>query len=152
MSSHQNESGVYLSPPSDTNSRMRSFTNDAGEVEYYMDDSPTSSLTGEYVLSSSTPHDQMQQSRPKKPVIQDIYDEDHYTLVRPDQYGYHAVGPEKKKEMEKKDSGTSAGGTRCCNLTKNKKIIICFLSILLVLCIVGGVVSFFILSKDGKLT
>ena len=153
MSSHPNESGVYLSPPSDANSRIRSFTNDAGEVEYYMDDSPTLSLTGEYILpSSAAQHDQMQHSRPKKPVIQDIYDEDHYTLARPDPYGYEAVRPEKRKEMEKKDSDTSAGGTRCCNLTKNKKIVICFLSILLILCIVGGVVSYFILSKEGKLT
>ena len=150
---NQNERGVYLSPTSDTHSNSRSFTNDAEYVEYDMDDSQTSSMTGEYVLSSSTPqHNQNQPIKPRKPVIQDIYDEDDYTLARPDQYGYDAVKPEQKKEVEKKDSDTSSGGTRCCNLTKNKKIIICSLSILLILCTVGGVVSYFILSKEGKLT
>ena len=153
MNLNQNEKGVYSSPTSDNHSKSRCFTNDAEYVEYDMDDSQTSSMTGEYVLSSSTPqHNQIQPMKPRKSVIQDIYDEDHYTLARPDQYGYDVVKPEQKKQMEKKDSDTSAGGTRCCNLTKNKKIIICFLSILLILCIVGGVVSYFILSKEGKFT
>ena len=70
MSFDQNDTGIYLSPRPNNYENVRSFTNDAAEVEYDLDDSPTPSMTEKYVLPSpkSKPN-QMQQSKSKNPVI-----------------------------------------------------------------------------------
>ena len=70
MSFDQNDTGIYSSPRPNNYENVRSFTNDAAEVEYDLDDSPTPSMTEKYVLPSpkSKPN-QMQQSKSKNPVI-----------------------------------------------------------------------------------
>ena len=151
MSFDQNDTGIYLSPRPHNYENVRSFTNDAAEVEYDLDDSPTPSMTEEYVLPSpKSKANQMQQSKSKNPVIQDIYDEDHYTLARPDEHGDDTVMPNLQKNDENKDSDNTNEGRKGCYLTKKKMIILCVLATLLIVCVIG-VVSYFTFFKKGML-
>ena len=113
------------------------------------------SMTGEYVLpdpklknyGQDIPAD-MQQPRPKKTVIQDEYDEDHYTLARPTESYADTVHREKSLDGEKKDSNLAKRHDTRFHLTK-KKIPMCVLSSSIFLFVLGGVGMYFGLRKEG---
>ena len=102
MSSDEYDIGVYLTCPNDL--EQRRLFNFNGQTEtgaetieyksYYLEDYPPysrdNSIPDEYLLerpsknvSRKNTSSDTQQPRPTKAIIEDIYDENHYTLARP---------------------------------------------------------------------
>ena len=155
MSFQQKEFGMYFSPRPDSNGTTKSIVNDQGEVEYDMYEPPSASrpysMSVEYVLPDpkNSQHELNAATKNKKPIIQDIYDEDHYCYARPVEDSSTTLGPVANKEDEKKDTNTPVRGHGRCSL-KTKKIIICVFCCFLVVCVIGGVATYLTLSKKGK--
>ena len=109
------------------------------------------SMIGEYVLEKPTPkHDQNETPEPrrKKPVIQDIYDEDHYTLARPSVYNAHRN--EEREIEETSSSNAQQEKYETKTMTKKKKII-CILCIVLISAIGGaGIVIGLVVALESK--
>ena len=110
-------------------------------------------MIGEYVLEKPTPkHNENETPEPrrKKPVIQDIYDEDHYTLARPSVY---STGSPRNEERERDDTSSSNTKQEKCEtktMTKKKKII-CILCIILISAIGGaGIVIGLVVALESK--
>ena len=153
-------------------------TVEEGVIEYDMDDSPPTSRPhspvpstslsssssrspspiGEYVLSKPTPKiqkDDFQVSTPvnrqKKQVVQDEYDEDHYTLARTENQVDVARSDLEiipTENLEKNSSDSSEKGDRSFLLSK-KTLIICFVSILVIISVGGGVAAYFLIKQKG---
>ena len=161
---------VYLTSPSDLAAFRKTQLNDIpaiqkGTEEYdshHFEGSPPSSsnprensLNDEYLISPQPKKNEgthiqsgIPQPRPKKPVIQDIYDENHYCLPRSSEYGFQDVLTV-ETIGEKKDDDVSSEKRKNYSCTKNK-IIICLIVCILALGAAGGVVAFFRLGNQGK--
>ena len=102
MSFDEHDNGVYLTCPNDLEQRRMVNFNTKTETgsetieykSYYLEDYPPfsedNSIPDEYLLerpsknvSRKNTSSDAQQPRPTKAIIEDIYDEDHYTLARP---------------------------------------------------------------------
>ena len=136
----------------------RTDTNEFGEVEYDLDYSPPTSkresLECQYVLPESKPKTDLKNApekisqpvQPKK-VVQDIYDEDHYTLARPSSNSsFEAI-----KNPKTEDDNFSKEHDGICTIFKKKKIFI-FICIFLVLCIGGAVAAYLTLGNEKAIT
>ena len=93
MSSEDISTDIYFTSPEDIKGKIKPPVDERGVIEYDIDDSTSSSrtcsMTGEYVLPNSNLEsnqleikEEVQHSKPKRPVIQDEYDEDLYCLAR----------------------------------------------------------------------
>ena len=137
----------------------RSDTNEFGEVEYYLDYSPPTSkrnsLECEYVLSESQPKIELENAPEEifqpvrlKKVVQDVYDEDHYTLARPSSNSnLEAIKIPKSEDYKASNSNSLEGSNGICSISKKKKMII-VITIFLVLCIGGGVAAYLTLGNE----
>ena len=136
----------------------RTDTNEFGEVEYDLDYSPPTSrrdsLKSEYVLPEpkskivlkTAPEEITQPVRTKKGV-QDIYDEDHYTIARPDSHSsFDAIKILKTVDDNINSANSSKRRDGMCSIFKMKKTITA-ISIFLILCISGGVVAYLTLGN-----
>ena len=138
----------------------RTDTNEFREVEYDLDYTPPTSrldsLECEYVYSEEKPKinlknvpEEISQPIRAKKVVQDIYDEDHYTLARPtsnstlhDLNILQTVGDNKSADHSKRKDGI-------CSISKKKQIII-GISICFVLFILGGVTAYIFLGNKSE--
>ena len=164
MSSNQNLEDIYFTSPEDIKGKIKFPSNEEDVVEYDMDESPSHSrpysMTEEYVLpnfkqyeNQSAHQAEINRPRPQKPIIQDEYDEDHYTLARPvedSNYNSSYSVTANVNDDENKDSSPSNGRYKICRLTKSKIIIIIASSIVAV-GILSGVAIHFTSSKKGNL-
>ena len=163
MSVNQNLEHVYFTSPEDIKGKIMFSANEEDVVEYDMDESPSNSrpnsMTEEYVLTNFKQNEnqsalqaEINRPRPKKPVIQDEYDEDHYTLARSvkdssNDSSYSVTTS--VDDDENKKSSPSAGRYKNCRLTKTK-IILIVASAIFVVGILSGVAIHFTSSKKGK--
>ena len=150
MSSNVNTNRCDSSPGQINDRTPETPTGDENFFEYYEKDSPSlsrpQSVTEEYVLANpseeSNPIDtQDRDPLPKRtrPIIQDEYDEEHYTLARPSESENDAVIPEKSN---------SDKPMRYCTFTKNKKVI-GFFAVLLIVSLIAGMVVYATLGKNA---
>ena len=136
----------------------RTDTNEFGEVEYDLDYSPPTSrrdsLKCEYVLPEPkskivlkiAPEEIPQPVRTKKGV-QDIYDEDHYTIARPNSHSsFDPIKIPKTEDYNANSANSSKRREGICSIFKKKKTITA-ISIFFVLCIGGVVVAYLTLGK-----
>ena len=165
MIADEDSIGVYLTSPSDLAAARNDIpaTQKGTEeyVSYYFEGSPPSSpisrehsVNDEYLISPQPKKNEekhvqsgIPQPRPKKPVIQDIYDENHYCLPRSSEYGFQDVLTV-ETIGEKKDDDVSSEKRKNYSCTKNK-IIICLIVCILALGAAGGVIAFFHLNNQG---
>ena len=164
MSFNQNLEDICLTSPEDIKGKIKFPANEEDVVEYDMNETPSHSrpysMTEEYVLpnfkqneNQTTSQAEINRPRPKKPVIQDEYDEDHYTLARPVEdcsYNSSYLVTANVNDDEIKCSSPSAGRYKICRLTKTKIILIVASSIFVV-GILSGVAIHFTSGKKGKL-
>ena len=142
----------------------RTDTNEFGEVEYDLDYSPPTSrgdsIECEYVYYEEKPNinlknvpEEIQKPVRTKKVVQDIYDEDNYTLARPTS---DSSLPDINTPKTVDDKTSSANYSKsydgmCLYFKKTTKII--GISIIIVLCILGGIAALAIIlgNKDENL-
>ena len=138
MSIDDNSIGMYFTSPQDLRAIKPLRDHEEGLVEYDMDENPLSSrpysITEEYVLANSEDRNneakvEINQPRPKRPIVQDVYDEDHYCFARPEEDSADRIKTDQKKDDEEKDSNPLEGVYKRCHITKTR-IIIFFFSIL----------------------
>lgn len=164
MSLNQNFEDIYFTSPEDIKGKIMLPANEEDVVECDVDESASNSrpypMTEEYVLPNFKQNEnqialqaEFDRPRPKKPVIQDEYDEDHYTLARPvedsNYSGSYSVTANVDDDENKKSS-PSAGRYKNCRLTKTK-IILIIASSILVVGILSGVAIHITSSMKGKL-
>ena len=87
------------------------------------------------------------QPRQKKPVVQDIYDEDHYCLARSSGFGPHDNVTLAKEYDTSKDDDTQSEKTKNSLCTKNR-MIFGAVACVFILCGIGGIVAFIHLNKQ----
>ena len=152
MSSEDSSTDIYFTSPEDIKVKIKpvmiepSPVDEEGVIEYDIDDSPSSSrtcsMTGEYVLPNSNQESnqleinaESQHSRPKRPVIQDEYDDDLYCLARSVEDGTATVRADENDKPIYSDIWPT-----------KRNIIIC---LLILLFIMGGLVIYFGLIRTG---
>ena len=149
MSGNVNANRSDSSPGQTNDQTPETPTGDEDFFEYYEKDSPShsrpQSIPEEYVLANpseeSNPndsHDRNPITRRAKPIIQDEYDEDHYTLAWPSKGENDAV-------IQAKNNNDKPSGY--CTFTKNKKIL-GFFAVLLLVCVIIGVVFYATLGRN----
>ena len=140
----------------------RTDTNEFGEVEYDLDYSPPTSrgdsIECEYVYYEEKPKINLknvpkeipQPVRTKK-VVQDIYDEDNYTLARPtSDSSLHDINTPQAVDDKTSSANNSKSYDGICSIFKKMSKII-GISIIVVLCILGGIVALaIILGNNGE--
>ena len=142
----------------------RTDTNEFGEVEYDLDYSPPTSrgdsIECEYVYYEEKPKinlknvpEEIPQPVRTKKVVQDIYDEDNYTLARPtSDSSLHDINTPQAVDDKTSSANYSKSYDGTCSIfKKTTKIIV--ISIIFVLCILGGVAAIaIILGNKGENT
>ena len=156
MSIDDNSIGMYFTSPQDLRAIKPLRAHEENVVEYDMDDTPPSSrpysITEEYVLANSKDgineaQVEINQPRPKRPIVQDVYDEDHYCFARPEEDGADRIKTDLQKDEEEKDSNPLVGVYKRCDLTKKRIIIFIFSILFFVLSIVGIALYFSSITK-----
>ena len=131
MSIDDNSIGMYFTSPQDLRAIKPLRAHEENVVEYDMDDTPPSSrpysITEEYVLANSKDRNnetqvEINQPRPSRPIVQDVYDEDHYCFARPMEDGTRKTNTDPIKYEEVNDR-PSVGAYKRCNLTKERIVI-----------------------------
>ena len=154
MSFDQDYNGVYLTsldelvanrqpPKIETTATQEEDPNFSSS--YYVDYSIPSSQ-----ISSVDPSKASQPSQ-KKPVVQDIYDEDHYCLAGSSGFGNQdgITGAKEYSSNENDDIPTKKPPKRSC--TRNK-MIFCAVFIMFFVCTIGGVVALIHFNKHSSST
>ena len=122
---------------------------------YSLEGSPPSSkknsIPDEYVLHEPSESEKQEYasskshvSRPPKPVIQDIYDEEHYCMARAS-----GISPHDREILHVTDRPEDDNITASF-CSQNKKIICCMIAVLII-GTVGGVVAFVFLDNQGTI-
>ena len=127
MSSNQYPIGIYFSTKKDIKKakELRSETIETGVIEYDSEYSPPSPsyypMIEEYVLPRWTEktnnddiHPGMSQPSRKRPIIQDEYDEDNYTLARSSVNGGTAIRRPQKEIVTTKYGNDSLEKHKSC--------------------------------------
>ena len=114
------------------------------------------SIKEEYLLSmpskkdkSDESHSNNPKSKPRKPVVQDIYDDDHYCLARTSGFGPHDNMRTVDEEQTENEVSTSSDKRFTFSCIKCK--IIGLIVGILILGAIGGLLFFFLPTNPGKI-
>ena len=169
MSSDGDEIGVYLTNQKELEEHRRNQRNDNRNTQYFYE----KEYEGEWDIPDSTPlprqesdngiyltempnkkKDQNEsppdtlEPRPKKPVVQDLYDEDNYCLARSSDLDPHDNVP--RLQASHADNGDAQEKKAIFSCSK-KKIIIGVIASILLIGAAGGISVFLLAKSQGKL-